>query len=175
MAISKVLAFVVENIIPGATKSIGVLVGCLQGASPQFVLEAFVPLCDSHIRTELAHGASSIPSSPPSSFEKNSTFPFGMGALSDATLHWYQCILYNVVGNIDGKLLLPYHDMLFGVLQASISGCASYRGYKWAGRLLRECVKSYAGVYLLEFAAFDPDHFNGLVRLTEKTVIWSGV
>lgn len=40
-------------------------------------------------------------------------------------------------------------------MRASIEKCKSWRGYKWAGRLIRECVKSLTTSYLVEFNVFD--------------------
>lgn len=162
IAIRHVQEFVTSNIIPSATKCMGQLVSCCISSSPRYALEAFLPLAIENIMAELASsgetgGASSLPSGSPSVFGKNTTHPFGFASLSDATLHWYQCILYSLCSNVDGKELLPFRDIISAVLRKSVDACLSYRGYKWSGRLIRDVVKSLGTVFLTEFASLNPE------------------
>lgn len=103
---NKIERFINSNVIPNATKFIGVLCGNLHGSNAQQALKRFIPLCANKIRFELESGASSISSSHSmSSTSKRSnnstTYPFGFASMSDSTLHWYQCILWNGEMNSD--------------------------------------------------------------------------
>ncbi len=62
-----------------------------------------------------------------------------------------------VLVQCNGSLLLDSRlsSLLMRTIQISIEQCHSWRGYKWAGRLIRETIHSLAGVYLTEFGMFD--------------------
>ncbi|KAI8818081.1 uncharacterized protein EV422DRAFT_538673 [Fimicolochytrium jonesii] len=145
IAVRKVANFVTENVIANATKAVGSL--CGMTGTPKTRLATFVPLCHKQIMTELEHGASS------DSVTRSSSFPFGFAAMSDARLHWHQCILFNVVAQ-SGAEVLNWKKEIMEVAVASIKACKSQRGWKWAGKLIRLVVSSSSSTYPLEMRSF---------------------
>ncbi|KAJ3013403.1 hypothetical protein HKX48_005762 [Thoreauomyces humboldtii] len=140
VALRKLQKFITENVTPNATEAIGML--CAASGSAEARLAAFVPICHEIILEELDHGAGteSIASS---------SFPFGFAAMSDARLHWYQCILYNVVRN-SGVAALKWRKEIMEVTNRSVRACKSPRGWKWAGKLVTLLMVSASSVYPTE-------------------------
>lgn len=103
-----------------------------------------MPLCHTAILTELSHGASTDPF-------PSSEFPFGFAAMSDARLHWYQCILHNMVMRSGGEVL-KYKGEAVELLRAMIgeNGCKSRTGWKWGGKFLTAMLQSLTRVYPME-------------------------
>ncbi|KNC98256.1 uncharacterized protein SPPG_06655 [Spizellomyces punctatus DAOM BR117] len=159
IALRKVSNFVSENVIPNATKAIGMF--CSVTGAPATRLATFVPLCRDRILTELEHGAGSQPSSAYSS----SGHPFGFAAMSDASLHWYQCILYSVLIK-SGKDMLQHKDTLLEIARETLARTRARRGYKWAGKLVRFMMLNASTIYPLEARSHgkhawnDPDFIN---------------
>ncbi|KAJ3175354.1 hypothetical protein HDU87_006306 [Geranomyces variabilis] len=140
IALRKVKNFVSENVIPNATKAVGVI--CAVTGMPERRLATFVPLCHDQIMSELQHGAAANPTT-------SSSFPFGFAAMSDARLHWYQCILLNVVQQ-SGAEALKWKKELLEVARASVKLCQSRRGWKWATKLIRILAVNASSVFCLE-------------------------
>ncbi|KAJ3146965.1 hypothetical protein HDU86_008326 [Geranomyces michiganensis] len=140
MALRKVKNFVTENVIPNATKAVGAI--CAVTGMPARRLATFVPLCHDQIISELQHGAAANATT-------SSSFPFGFAAMSDARLHWYQCILLNVVQQ-SGAEALKWKRELLEIARASVKLCQSRRGWKWATKLIRVLMVNASSVFCLE-------------------------
>ncbi|KAK6098331.1 Proteasome activator BLM10 [Batrachochytrium dendrobatidis] len=142
MVLRKLVDFCGSNVISSATKAIGTLCCIVARANPRKRLALFVPLCCNSIREEIHHGAGSKLCSKLSA---NSN-PFNFASMSDAALHWHQSILLSVVLN-SGEALLEYQSEISSILDECVTKCVSRRGYKWAGKLLRNILFSLTRVY----------------------------
>jgi hypothetical protein len=117
--------------------------------NPQNRLELFIPYCITQIKEEIEYGASSKLSG--SKFAANMN-PFGFSTNADSRLHWFQSILLNVV-KCNGIHILKFQDEIDDILQFTIEKCISRRGYKWAGKLLRNTINSLLTVYPIDYHA----------------------
>lgn len=164
--VNKIERFSTCNIIASASKAFGVLCGNLTSCNPHIAIRKFVPLCARYILSELDIGAAGVPGSPISGGKsvQTTTHPFGFATMSDYTIHWFQCILYNVVSQCGGKEIIHSNirSILEDVLEKSISSCNSWRGYKWSARLLKEICKSLTTTYPLNYSSFNSDQLGDL-------------
>ncbi|KAL2915214.1 Proteasome activator BLM10 [Polyrhizophydium stewartii] len=156
VAIRKMVRICQDTVLASATKTVALLCGSLSRSNPARRLKAFVPICVAGISQELESGAASKLSGKKHAANTN---PFSYASMSDATLHWYQAILNACVANA-GDAVLEYSDELSDVLDKSISACNARRGYKWAGRLLRNIVASLTTVYPLEARSHSPSAWS---------------
>ena len=156
VAIQKIKLFISENVVPNATKAIGFLCGNLGGMDAHKRLAAFLPLCRDKILTELEGGASATPSGSHSTANTN---PFGLASMADAPFHYYQAILnYSVLSS--GDALLVHKKDLTNILEKTLAGSASRRGYKWSAKLLKNVLLSLGTVYPREFRTHSVDEWD---------------
>ncbi|KAJ3050497.1 hypothetical protein HK097_008547 [Rhizophlyctis rosea] len=159
VSLRKLVNFVSFNVVPNATKAIGTLCTLVGGNEPSKRLAAFLPLCHDRILAELNNGAAS------DSTSSTTGNPFGFASMSDASLHWWQAILFNLVGH-SGAELLKYRKEMTELMTASVEICHSKRGYKWAGKLLRFALVDLTAIYPLEIRSqgkarwHDPEFIN---------------
>ncbi|TPX30864.1 hypothetical protein SmJEL517_g05679 [Synchytrium microbalum] len=153
VALSKLVKFVTSSTIPNATKAIGTICTTSMGSDPDKNLAAFIPLCHARIMAELSNGAGAVATSSISS-----THPFGMNTLSDSTLHWYQSILMGVLSSA-GKGVLKYKTELVQVITEMLSVCKGRRGYKWAGKVLRNLLICLLDTYPMELRSVTPQQW----------------
>ncbi|KAI9193627.1 uncharacterized protein BJ171DRAFT_249708 [Polychytrium aggregatum] len=161
VALKKIVEFVELNVIPNATCAIGSVCASVSYGGRARALSVLLPLCERKIVSELAeHGASSISTGANASSASSTTqHPFGFATMSDSTLHWYQSIMYSIVQN-SGSIVLDYKASLIRVLDTSFELCRSRRGYKWAGRLLRNLLCSLTHIYPLEARNVDQTQWD---------------
>ncbi|KAI8894304.1 hypothetical protein BC833DRAFT_605412 [Globomyces pollinis-pini] len=147
LVLNQMVKKIENSIIPSASETVGILCGLLCPANPKKRLQKLLPLCCEKIKEELSHGASSKPEGNKNAANSN---PFGFASMSDAAIHWYQSILFNIV-TFSGESLLPYKEMLNEILDLMIEHCVSRRGYLWAGNLLPKLVQSLIHIYPREY------------------------
>ncbi|KAH6565148.1 hypothetical protein BASA60_010024 [Batrachochytrium salamandrivorans] len=143
--IRKIVRFCCSSVLPTATKAIGTLCGSLSRSQPRKRLTALFPICRAGIFEEISNGAASRPCSKISAASN----PFGFAFMSDASLHWYQSILNSIV-HYSGDDILDFQEDIIAIIDESITKCASRRGYKWAGKLLRNVLFSLTHSYPIE-------------------------
>ena len=145
-----------ENVIAGATKAIGNLCQSLLGSHPKIATSILLPIICRNIHIELDSGASSISSSSPNTSTNSTTLPWGFATMSDCTLHWNQYLLAKLLDQCDGKVLDDsMRETVFKTVSRSLDLCKSYRGYKWASKVIDTLTKSLGSVYLVEFQCFE--------------------
>ncbi|KAI8915629.1 hypothetical protein EDD86DRAFT_186399 [Gorgonomyces haynaldii] len=138
----------------GAAKCFGIICGKLSARNPHKRLKSFVPLCVSTISDELEMGACSKQGNT-----KTSNLPFGYTTMADASTHWYQCVLFNVV-TMSGPDLVNYESEITRLIDLSIEKCQSPRGYKWSFKLLRRVCQSLTTVYPLQISSLHGKPFT---------------
>ena len=134
-AIAKVKKFLLNSVLPNGIKFIGSLCNNLKGRNSEFVINSLFQICAEKIFYELEQGASMTYSSQViSKTATSTTYPFGFSSMSDANLHWFQCVLFNILSNSDsvGSMKPEMKKTLFKLIKESIEKCNSWRGYKWA-------------------------------------------
>ncbi|KAJ3337551.1 hypothetical protein HDU91_001432, partial [Kappamyces sp. JEL0680] len=158
VVLSLVAKKVKNGLGPAATEAIGYICSAICPTKPQKRLAKLLPLCTVAIREELESGAGSTRTG--SRFGATS-HPFDFATMSDATLHWYQSVLKNIVGN-SGSALLQYRSDIEDILDLMIEKCLSKRGYIWAGQLLSGVLLSLTSIYPMEFRSHPPSVWDSL-------------
>lgn len=164
MAMKKVVNYARSNCIPNATKVMGKMVAAITGYDPSKALATFLPLCRDKIKEELSHGASSRA-------VVQGTEPPG----SDAPLHWWQCIAYNVCQNVPGASLMAHRKVLEELLELTIESCRSDRGYRYAGKLLKRITKSLVDVLPVESRSVPPTKWEDTTYMSKHWEHWGDV
>jgi proteasome activator subunit 4 len=143
LAVAMIFKKAQSTITPTATEAIGILCGYIPRKKR---LAKFLPLCIDRIEEEIENGAGSTPTG--NRFVSNSN-PFDFAKMSDASLHWFQSILMNIVGQ-SGLDLLKYRSEIERIIELTVTKCLSKRGYLWAGYLIRMVLESLSTTYILE-------------------------
>ncbi|KAI9330364.1 hypothetical protein DFJ73DRAFT_858866 [Zopfochytrium polystomum] len=147
VAVERLTSFLSQNVVTNGTKAFGYIVRVAGGMFPSIKLQSLLTLCTSRISDEIENGAASKPGT------QHSSHAFGMASTSDATLHWYQCILFNML-NGTGLSILEHQKQLSESIHQQIKFCKSYRGVKWAGKVLRNTLSALTSVYPLDGSSF---------------------
>ena len=155
LLLRKLVERVRDNVIPTATKAIGILCSFVSQTNTRKRLNAFIPLCIDRIREEIENGASSTHSGKLTA----NINPFGFSRMSDAALHWYQAVLNGVIRD-SGDGVLEHVDALLGLLDDSFRMCQSRRGYSWAAKMLRYILGSLTAVYPMESKSHTQNVWN---------------
>ncbi|RKO86253.1 hypothetical protein BDK51DRAFT_30739, partial [Blyttiomyces helicus] len=169
LAIKKIGDFARENVLPNATKAMGTLIMVAGHSSPAKKLAAFFPLACDRLLTELQNGAASDPTLGSSI---TTAHPFGFASMSDATFHWFQCMLIGAVDNT-GAEILPYKERLLEVIAECVERCRSRRGYKWVGKLIKGVLGSLTRVYPKDERSFDKEKWNNREFMTRSYLHWA--
>ncbi|PCH33392.1 ARM repeat-containing protein [Wolfiporia cocos MD-104 SS10] len=149
MVLKMVFDYASENIRANAVRAIHQLVECVANADPVKTLAKFLPFCDSNIRTELEHGASSLRTTSSSS----TPLP------SDTTLHWNLAILRGAMYN-DGRATLPYRKQLIALFKLLHAKTFSKRGFSASGKLISSTLLTLSHTYPLENKLVNPDEWT---------------
>ncbi|KAJ3111455.1 hypothetical protein HDU96_005688 [Phlyctochytrium bullatum] len=145
--------FTSTRVIPSATKAVGRLVRTFLGTITPAKLALFIPSTASRIHEELAAGASAHPS------PRSTAHPFGIASLADAGLHWHQSVLMNCVVYA-GEGLVKYKECLREVAWEAVERCRSFRGVRWAAKLVRYLVGSLVAPFPEDFTSFNSEQWE---------------
>ncbi|CAG8548665.1 30916_t:CDS:10 [Gigaspora margarita] len=148
MALKMVINFASTTVLQNATKPMGYLCSTLTSPDRRKALAQFIPLCNTNIITELQHGAASTPTTSPTHHIQ-----------SDATLHWYQCILYHVIMLSGSELLHHKNDLLY-LGKEMVQKCRSRKGYMWTGKFIRMMLVALTQIYPLECRNVDQERWK---------------
>ncbi|OZJ03795.1 hypothetical protein BZG36_03001 [Bifiguratus adelaidae] len=160
MVLQMIVDFASDTVIPNAARATGFLCSIITAVAPAKALPKFLSICIRNIETELEHGASSQPSTSLYS-EIN----------IDTTLHWYQCILYQVV-TVSGTDIVRHKDEILGILDKMMTFCKSRRGYMWAGKLLRHILIALTDLYPLECRSATPSQWSDPSYMQQHHLYW---
>ncbi|ORY02341.1 hypothetical protein K493DRAFT_312115 [Basidiobolus meristosporus CBS 931.73] len=133
LVLAKTIAFVSNNVIASAIKTIGIFCCTLTTSNRKPALAKFVPLCCTSILEEIENGAGS---------DVNAT------SQSDLKLTWFQSILAGVL-KYSGAEILKYQEQILETI-TTMTKLKSKRGYKYAGKGLRNLLRSLTWTYTLD-------------------------
>ncbi|KAJ3196227.1 hypothetical protein HK101_009690 [Irineochytrium annulatum] len=133
--------FLFSNVIPTATKTISYIAEASMGGNQEQRLKAMLPTSIARIRSEITGGASAVASIP------SSSNPYGFASMSDAALHWNQCIFNHSI-LMSGPALLKMRKEVSDCIEDQITNCKSFRGVKWAAKSLRFALFTLTSIYV---------------------------
>lgn len=151
IALKLVADFATSQVIPNAVRAMGSLCDSITSANPEKSAKKLIDICITNIRMELEHGASSTLTNAASSTPIQ----------SDATLHWYQHILFSVVISL-GSLAVQYKDQLLDIGQYMIQHCKTRRGFMWSGKFIRHLLKTILDIYPKEYRSLVPEEWKNI-------------
>ncbi|KAI8988823.1 hypothetical protein BDB01DRAFT_842338 [Pilobolus umbonatus] len=158
MALRSVVDFVSDRVLPNAVRAAGLLCDTITSANPKKAGKILIPLCITHIQTELEHGAASTVSHSASSNIVQ----------SDSTFHWYQNILLSVVSAMGAEVLV-YQKEIISITEMMIQHCRSRRGIMWTGKLIRSTLNTVLNVYPKDFKSLNPSVWNDRQFMTTQS------
>lgn len=157
IALKLVVDFATSQVVPNAVRAMGSLCDSITSANPEKAAKKLIDVCIRNIRIELEHGASSTLTNSASSTPIQ----------SDATLHWYQHILFSVVISL-GSLAVQYKDQLLDIGQYMIQRCKTRRGFMWSGKFIRHLLKTLLDVYPKEYRSLVPEEWKSIGNICDK-------
>ncbi|KAI8327989.1 hypothetical protein BC941DRAFT_364207, partial [Chlamydoabsidia padenii] len=162
VALRLVVDFSNNQVLPSAVRAMGALCQSITSVNPKKAARQFIPICIVNIRTELKeNGASSTMTNSATSNPIQ----------SDATLHWYQHILFSVVSDL-GSEWLNYKDDLLAIGYDMVHHCKSRRGMMWAGKFLRYSLKTLLDTYPTEYRSLTPAEWHNKDIINRSHLLW---
>ncbi|KAJ3127281.1 hypothetical protein HK098_006555 [Nowakowskiella sp. JEL0407] len=151
-SMKKILNVVSSNVMPNASKAIGSLIAQFSINAPKETLKVFFTIARSKILEEISNDAGV-------QFTSISTVtghPHDFAKMSDASLHWWQCIVNGSVLN-GGVHLLEHRGEIMSLIRESLLKLNSAVGYRWAGKFVRTVVDSLVHKYIIETKSMKPE------------------
>ncbi|ORX56233.1 hypothetical protein DM01DRAFT_330261 [Hesseltinella vesiculosa] len=161
LALRLIADFATEQVLPNAVRALGSLCDSIASIHPKKAAKKFIPICCERIKNELEHGAASTMTNADTASLIQ----------SDATLHWYQHILFSVVASI-GSEWLVYQSDLLDIGQAMVSQCRSRRGMMWGGKFLRHSLKTLLCTYPLDYRSLPPQEWADAKLMDKSHQLW---
>ena len=142
------------HIISPGTKIVAEICGFIAYSNPKRRLQKFAPKIIKQIEFELDNGAGTTTSQ-----KKSDLNPHGFATMSDATFHWYQAILTNVL-SFGGSDLLDYENDIIHVIDRMVDQCIGNVAYVWTADLLYHYIFALFHKYPREYKSHTLETFN---------------
>lgn len=128
-----------------AGKAMGAFVQCWAAADRKRSMGRVFEIVDRLIRSEIEHGASSVPSLVHSHLHR------------DDSLHYNQGLLNHLLLSSD---LMGHKREIMSLTQLMMDKCQDRQGYKLAGKAVVSLLQNLLGIYLLDLRSHDPAQWN---------------
>ncbi|CAO3588698.1 unnamed protein product [Absidia cylindrospora] len=162
VALRQMVGFCTSQVLPSAMRAMGSLCQGITAVDPAKAAKQLIPICITNIRTELMeNGASSTMTNAATSNP----------IASDATLHWYQHILFSVVSEL-GPHYLTYKDDLLAIGHDMVLHCKSRRGMMWAAKFIRFSLKTLLETYPVEYRSLPLTQWNDPEVMNKSHLLW---
>ncbi|ORZ04733.1 hypothetical protein BCR42DRAFT_474389 [Absidia repens] len=162
VALRLMVDFCTSQVLPSAMRAMGSLCQGITAVNPAKAAKQLIPICITNIRTELIeNGASSTMTNAATSNP----------IASDATLHWYQHILFSVVSEL-GPHYLTYKDELLAIGHDMVRHCKSRRGMMWAAKFIRFSLKTLLETYPVEYRSLPSTQWNDPEVMNKSHLLW---
>ncbi|KAI8099232.1 uncharacterized protein BX664DRAFT_272366 [Halteromyces radiatus] len=161
IALRSIVDFASNQVLPNAVRAMGSLCESIASVNPKKAARQFIPMCVASIKIELENGASSTMTNSATSNPIQ----------SDATLHWYQHILFSVISDL-GPEWLQYKDDLINIGNDMITHCRSRRGIMWTGKFLRFSLQSLLDTYPTEYRSLTPEEWDNKDIMDNSHLLW---
>ncbi|ORY33092.1 putative membrane protein [Naematelia encephala] len=160
--LEQVAEYVTTTTRANAVDVVGDLVRNLASSNAQKVFEKLFPIARQRILSELKTGASSL-----------RTTTTSIPRASDASLHWWQSILYGTL--IPGRVNLSEPSIrrqYVELVEAMIDSTFSERGWAWTGKIIEKSVSCLTSLYFREMRMLNKDEFNSKDFKNNHTLYW---
>ncbi|KAF9979719.1 hypothetical protein BGZ75_009303 [Mortierella antarctica] len=140
-----------------AGKAMGAFIQCWAAADRKRSMSRVFEVLDRLIRSEIEHGASSVPSLVYSHLHR------------DDSLHYNQGLLNHLLLSSD---LMGHKQEIMSLTQLMMDKCQDRQGYKLAGKAVVSLLQNLLGVYLLDLRSHDPAQWNDEAFMSESHKHW---
>ncbi|KAG0235309.1 hypothetical protein BGW42_005476 [Actinomortierella wolfii] len=152
-----IVDFIAETPLTSASKATSMFISTWASSNRNTSMKKLWPICEREIRSEIEHGASSIPSVTYSDIQR------------DKTLFFYQQILNKVVVSSE---VLGHRQEIISLASYMIEKCQGRRGFKLGAKLLGNTLTSMLSVFPLDISAFDSEQMNDPEWVNESHKYW---
>ncbi|KAF9978770.1 hypothetical protein BGZ73_000417 [Actinomortierella ambigua] len=152
--------FITETPLTNASKATSMLISTWASTYREACLKKLWPICEREIRSEIEHGASSIPSVTYSDIQR------------DKTLFFYQQILNKAVASSE---VLGHRQEIASLATYMIEKCQGRRGFQLGAKLLGNTLISLLSIIPLDMRACDTEQLNDPVWISESHKYWGQI
>ncbi|KAF9155612.1 hypothetical protein BG015_009167 [Linnemannia schmuckeri] len=143
--------------LSNAENAMGTFISCWAGADSKNAMARLFPTLDRQIRSELEHGASSVPSLTHSHLNR------------DDSLHYYQTLLDRLIGCSD---LLSHKAELISLIKLMTEKCQDRRGYKLAAKAVCSALSGLLVIAPMDLRSHEPSRWNDPAFMSESHNHW---
>ncbi|KAF9940539.1 hypothetical protein BGZ65_006679 [Modicella reniformis] len=140
-----------------AGTAMGALIRCWATANRKNGMAKAFPILDRMIRSELEHGASSMPSLAYSHMQ------------TDDSLHYYQGLLNQLLSNSD---ITEHRAEIISLVKLMLEKCQERKGYKVAAKSMSSALKNMLTIYLKDYRSHDAAQWEDEAFLAESHLHW---
>ncbi|KAF9164493.1 hypothetical protein DFQ26_001384 [Actinomortierella ambigua] len=152
--------FISETPLTNASKATSMLISTWASTYREACLEKIWSICEREIRSEIEHGASSIPSVTYSDIQR------------DKTLFFYQQVLNKAVSSSE---VLGHRQEIISLATYVIDKCQGRRGFQLGARLLGCAMSSLLSICPINMRAYDSEQLNDSAWITESHKYWGQI
>ncbi|KAF9423952.1 hypothetical protein BGZ94_008121 [Podila epigama] len=143
--------------LTNAGRAMGAFIECWAGADRESAMSKVFPILDREIRSELEHGASSVPSLANSHLSR------------DASLHYYQGLLNQLVL---GSRILGHRLEILSMIRFMMEKCHDRKGYKLTAKLVHSALQNLLSIYTLDIRSHDREQWQDEEFMRESHNQW---
>ncbi|KAG0021330.1 hypothetical protein BGZ82_011351 [Podila clonocystis] len=157
MTTKLVLELLESTPLTNAGRAMGAFISCWAGADRRSAMSKVFPILDREIRSELEHGASSVPSLAYSHLHR------------DDSLHYYQGLLNQLILSSN---LLGHRQEIISLVKLMVDKCQDRSGYKLTAKLLSNALKNLLLTYTLDLRSHHKEQWQDEAFMAESHKHW---
>ncbi|KAG0355172.1 hypothetical protein BGZ54_001264, partial [Gamsiella multidivaricata] len=146
--------------LTNAGKAMGSFIASWAHANPKNAMARVFPILDRMIRSELEHGASSVPSLAYSHMHR------------DDSLHYYQGLLNQLLVNAE---ITGYKSEIISLTTLMMEKCQDRRGYKLAAKAMVSTLQNLLFTYTMDIRSHDPSKWEDEAFMSESHMHWGAL
>ncbi|KAI8606761.1 hypothetical protein EDD21DRAFT_297702 [Dissophora ornata] len=146
--------------LTNATKAMGAFIASWASANSKEAMGKVFPILDRMIRSELEHGASSVPSLAYSHMHR------------DDSLHYYQSLLNQLIASSD---IIGYRTEVISLIKFMTEKCHDRRGYKLTAKAVISALRNLLFTYTMDARSHDPVQWGDEAFMTESHLHWGSL
>ncbi|KAF9994804.1 hypothetical protein BGZ79_000402 [Entomortierella chlamydospora] len=143
--------------LTNAWKAMAAFISCWASGNRESAMKKVFHILDRKIRSELEHGASSVPSLAYSHMHR------------DDSLHYYQNLLRHLLLSAD---ITGYREEIVSLANLMVEKCHDRRGYKLAAKVMVSALQNLLTTYTLSTRSHNSTLWDDEVFMTESHLHW---
>ncbi|KAF9586315.1 hypothetical protein BGW38_007062 [Lunasporangiospora selenospora] len=132
-------------------------VSCWASADRKNAMARAFPILEREIRSEIEHGASSVPSLVHSRLHR------------DASLHYHQTLLNQLFFSSE---FLEHRKEVFDLVKHMIEKCHDHQGYRLTAKAITSMLQNLLFIYCLDIRSYDSSKWNDEAFMSESHLHW---